>query len=76
MRPAKVHFVERRALLQSINTLKKLRRMKHRQRDYVRTNIGQTVSEIIFLARRYEADISIEKPSRFRPNGRSSTKVC
>ncbi len=74
MRPAKVHFVERMALPQFPNALNKLRRMKRRQWDYVRTNIGQTVSEIIFLARRYEADISIEKSSRFRPNGRKFNK--
>jgi IS605 OrfB family transposase len=66
----KRHFEERRALLQSLNALKKLKRMRHRQRDFVRTNIGQMVREIILLAKRFNADISIEKLSRFKPKGR------
>jgi transposase len=43
----KRRFEERRALLQSLNALKKLKRMRHRQTDFVRTNIGQMVREII-----------------------------
>ncbi len=67
----KRHFEERRAFLQSLNALKKLKRMRHRQRDYVKTNIGQMVMEIILLAKRYGAGtISIERLSRFRPKGR------
>ncbi len=66
----KRHLEERRALLQSLNSLKKLRRMRHRQRNYVQTNIGQMVREIILLAKKYEADVSIENLRRFRPKGR------
>ena len=72
--PRKVHFAERRALLQSLNALKKLKRMRHRQRDFVYTNIGQMVREIILLAKRYSADISIERLRRFSPKGRRFNK--
>ena len=68
--PRKRHFEERRALLQSLNALKKLRRVRHRQRNYVKTNLGQMVREIILLAKKYKAGISIEKLSRFKPKGR------
>jgi IS605 OrfB family transposase len=72
--PKKVHFAERRALLQSLNSLKKLKRMRHRQRDFVYTNIGQMVSEIIRIANEFEADISIERLRRFSPKGRRFNK--
>jgi len=72
--PKKVHFSERRALLQSLNALKKLKRMRHLQRDFVRTNIGQMVREIILIAKRFEADISIERLGRFSPKGRRFNK--
>ena len=68
--PKKVHFAERRALLQSLNALKKLKRMRHRQRDFVYTSIGQMVREIILIAKRFEADIAIERLRRFSPKGR------
>lgn len=70
MWPRKVRFAERRAMLQSLNALKKLKRMRHRQRNYVKTNIGQMVREMIILAKRYDADVSIERLSRFKPKGR------
>ena len=72
--PAKVHFAERRAMLQSLRALKKLKRMRHRQQDFVYTNIGQMVREIILLAIKYDADVSIEKLSRFQPKGRRFNK--
>jgi IS605 OrfB family transposase len=74
MWPKKIHFAERRALLQSLNALKKLKRMRHRQRDFVRTNIGQMVREIILIAKRFEADISIERLRKFSPKGRRFNK--
>ncbi|MDG6991386.1 MAG: transposase, partial [Nitrososphaerota archaeon] len=74
MWPRKVHFAERRAMLQSLNALKKLKRMRHRQRDYVKTNVGQTVREMIILAKRYDADVSVERLSRFKPKGRVFNK--
>jgi len=66
----KKRFEERRALLQSLKALKKLKYMRHRQRNFVRTNIGQMVREIILLAKKYEAGISIENLRRFKPKGR------
>ncbi|MEM4067350.1 MAG: transposase [Candidatus Micrarchaeaceae archaeon] len=70
----KRHFEERRALLQHFNNLKALKRMRHDQRNYVKTNIGQMVREIILLAEEYNADISIEKLRRFKPKGRVFNK--
>ncbi len=70
MWPKKQHFAGRRAMLQSLNASKKLKRMRHRQRNYVKTNIGQMVREMIILAKRYDADVSIERLSRFKPRGR------
>ncbi len=67
----KQHFEERRALLQSLGALKKLKRIRHRQRNYVSTNVGQMVREVILLARKYDADISVENLRRFKPKGRN-----
>ena len=72
--PKKVHFAERRAMLQSFNALKKLKRMRHRQRDFVYTNLGQMVREVILLASRFNADVSIERLSKFKPKGRKFNK--
>jgi len=66
----KRHFEERRATLQSLNALKKLKQMRHRQRNYVKTNIGQLIREIIILAKKHRADISIENLGRFKSKGR------
>ena len=74
MWPKKAHFAERRTLLQSLNALKKLKQMRHRQRDFVRTNIGQMVREIILVAKRFNTDISIERLRRFSPKGRVFNK--
>ncbi len=68
------HFEERRAILQSLHALKKLKWMRHRQRNFVKTNICQLVREAILLAKRYGADISIENLRRFKPNGRVFNK--
>jgi len=68
--PKKVHFAERRSLLQSLNALEKLKRMRHRQRDFVYTNIGQLVREVISIAQRFEADVAIERLRSFSPKGR------
>ncbi|MHB8565618.1 MAG: zinc ribbon domain-containing protein [Nitrososphaerales archaeon] len=70
----KVLFAERRAMLQSLRALKKLKRMRHKQRDYVYTNLGQMVREIILLASRFNADVSIERLARFKPKGRRFNK--
>jgi len=73
--PRKHHFAERRAVLQSLNALKKLKRMRHRQRDYVETNIGQMVREIVILAKKHGVDeIVIERLWKFKPKGRKFNK--
>lgn len=72
--PKKVHFAKRRAILQSLQALKKLKRMRHRQRDFVYTNLGQMVREMILLANRFDADVSIERLSKFKPKGRKFNK--
>ena len=66
----KVHLQKRRALLQHLGALKKLKRMRHDQRNYVATNIGQVVKEIVWLAKNYNADVGIENISRFKPKSR------
>lgn len=72
----KNEITERRALLQSVNGLKKLKQMRHDQRNFVRTNLGQIVAEIIRLAKKSDADVAIENLSRFRPKDRKfNTKV-
>ncbi len=73
--PKKRHFAERRATLQSLGALKKLRRMRHKQRDYVKTNLGQMVREVILISKRYDADVAIEKLSRFKRKGRRFNKM-
>ncbi|MCL4517776.1 MAG: zinc ribbon domain-containing protein [Thaumarchaeota archaeon] len=70
----KVRFAERRAMLQSFNALKKLKRMRHRQRNFVYTNLGQMVREIILIASRFNADVCIERLSKFKPKGRIYNK--
>jgi hypothetical protein len=73
--PKKVHFAERRAQLQSFRALKKLKRVRHKQRDFVYTNLGQMVGVVIILAgNSTHAEISIEKLSRFEPRGRNFNK--
>jgi len=72
----KHEFARRRALLQSVNGLKKLKQMRHDQRNFVRTNLGQIVAGMIRLAKKYDADVAIENLSRFRPKDRKfNTKV-
>jgi len=63
-------IMERRARLQTLNAVKKLEKLKHKERDFVKTNLGQVVREIIKLAIKYNADISIEKLGRFGVKGR------
>ena len=65
-------LAERRALLQSLNALKKLKRMRHRQRDCVGTNMGQLVREIVLLAKRFDVGVvvAIGRLRRFKLKGR------
>jgi IS605 OrfB family transposase len=68
-------IMERRAMLQSVNARKKLKIMRNREKNFVNTNLGQMVSEIIKLAIRYDADIAIEKLERFKPKGKRFNKT-
>ena len=68
-------LMERRAKLQSLNAVKRLKILKHKERDFVKTNLGQVVKEIIKLAIKYDADISIEKLKRFEPKGKRFNKT-
>ena len=64
-----------RAILQSLRALKELKRMKHKQRNFVYTNIGQMVRDMIRLAVKFDADISIEKlRADFNRKEESSTR--
>lgn len=66
----RVWFMERRANLQSLNARKKLTQLSHKERNFVGTNLGQVVREIIGIANRFNADITIEKLTKFKPKGR------
>jgi len=68
-------IMERRAKLQSINSIKKLKRIRRYERNFVKTNLGQIVREIIKIASKYDADISIEKLKRFNPKGKRFNKT-
>jgi len=68
-------IMNRRALLQSLNATKKLKTLRNRERDFVKTNLGQIVREIIKIATKYDADISIEKLKRFNPKGKRFNKT-
>jgi len=68
-------FMERRAKLQSLNANKKLRVLKHKEKDFVKTNLGQAIKEVITLAIKYDADIFIEKLKKFRTKGKRFNKI-
>ena len=63
-------FMQRRALLQSLNANKKLKQLKSKERNYVETAIGQVTAEIIKLAEKYDAEVAIENLQRFPPKNR------
>ena len=64
-------FMARRALLQGLKAGQKLKRMKKAESDFVGTNLGLVVRKIILMAKRFDADIAIEKLERFRAKGRN-----
>ncbi|MBU3957693.1 MAG: transposase, partial [Nanoarchaeota archaeon] len=68
-------IMKRRALLQSINAVKKLEMIKTYERDFVKTNLGQVIREIIKIANRFDAEISIEKLNRFGRKGRKFNRT-
>jgi len=47
-----------------------LKQMRHRQRNYVKTNIGRLAREVVILAKKHGADVSVENLRRFKPKGR------
>jgi len=55
----------RRALLQSLNAHKKLKRLRHKERNFVKNNIGQVVAEVLKIADKYNAEIVVENLQRF-----------
>jgi IS605 OrfB family transposase len=69
-------FIERRARLQSLNAIKKMKIMRHNERNFVKTNLGQVIREIIKIAIKYDADISIEKLEMFKSKGRRFNKIA
>lgn len=68
-------FMERRAILQGHNNIVGLKRLRSKEMNFVRTRLGQIVKEIIKLANRYDADISVEKLKRFSSKGKRFNKV-
>jgi IS605 OrfB family transposase len=69
-------IIERRAKLQSLNVVKKLKRIRNYEKNFVKNNLGQVVREIINLAIKYNADISIENLKRFKSKGKNFNKIA
>jgi IS605 OrfB family transposase len=67
-------FMAKRAFLQSMKAGKKLKKHKRAEWDFVKTNLGQIVREIIRIANRFDADIAIENLKKFSPKGRRFNK--
>lgn len=67
-------FMERRAKLQSLNANKKLKILKHKERNFVKTNLGQVVREIIRIANKFDANVAVENLKKFNPKGRRFNK--
>jgi len=56
----------RRSKLQSVNARKKLKRLRHRERNFVKNNVGEVVAEVLKIADKYDAEIAIENLHRFQ----------
>ena len=69
-------IMRRRSIMQSNGNFDALRRLKHREYDFVETNIGQMVKEIMNLAIRFNADVSIEKLRRFKSMGKRFNRTA
>jgi len=69
-------IMKRRSTLQALadagstKAKKYLKRLKTREHNYVQTNLGQIVREIVGLAERFDADVAIEKLGRFNSKGK------
>jgi len=68
-------IMERRAKLQSLDAKKKLKDIRNYEQNFVKTNIGQVIKDIIKLAVRHDANIAIENLKRFKPKGRGFNKI-
>ncbi len=69
-------IMARRAKLQSIGVFKKLAQLRTKERDFVKTNLGQMTKEIINVAKRFDADIAIENLARFKPKGKQFNRIA
>ncbi|MHB1766152.1 MAG: zinc ribbon domain-containing protein, partial [Gammaproteobacteria bacterium] len=67
-------IMRRRSLMQSSMNFSGLRKLQTRENNFVETNLGQMIKEIIELALKYDANISIENLKRFSPKGRRFNK--
>ncbi|MEA1924867.1 MAG: transposase [Candidatus Altiarchaeota archaeon] len=71
---------ERRERLQSFadrgshRARQQLIRLKTKEQNFVRNRIGEVVRDITNLAVEYDADVAIEKLTRFKPKGRRFNK--
>jgi IS605 OrfB family transposase len=72
---ARKRLMNRRSVLQTVGNRKKLRIPAKKEANFVRTNIGQVVKEIMRLAMRFNADIAIERLRRFQPKGRAFNRA-
>ncbi|MEW5955371.1 MAG: transposase [Candidatus Micrarchaeota archaeon] len=61
----------RRAKLQSLNAIKALHRLKRKEKNFVKTNLGQVVKQIIALALKYDCEIAVEDLKKFKPLGKN-----
>jgi IS605 OrfB family transposase len=68
-------IMERRAKLQSFNARKKLAKLKRKETNFVKTNLGQTVREIIKIANKFNTEIAIENLKEFRPKGKRYNRI-
>jgi IS605 OrfB family transposase len=68
-------IMERRALLQSLNAKKSLKKIRKYESNFVKTNIGQVVRDIINLAIKHDADISIENLRKVKPKSRRFNRI-
>jgi IS605 OrfB family transposase len=74
-------IMERRAMLQSyadtgsIKAAKKLVRLRHDEQNFVKTNLGQMIAEIMRIAKRFNAEVATEDLKRFKTKGRKFNKI-
>lgn len=64
-------IIERRSFLQSVNAKQKIKSIKHYEKNFVETNLAQSIKQMVSLAVKYDSSIAIENLHRFAPKGRS-----